>query len=152
MKNAQKSFISSTFWTERIGPAAAIATLDTMSKIKSWNIINRNGKFISENWKKLAEKYGLEIELNGLPALSSFAIKSKNFRKYKALITQEMLKKGFLASNSVYSCISHSKTILDEYFWEMDKVFKLIQQCENGQNIDKLLSYPVPEEKFKRVN
>ena len=63
-----------------------------------------------------------------------------------------MLKKGFLASNSVYSCISHSKTILDEYFWEMDKVFKLIQQCENGQNIDKLLAYPVPEEKFKRVN
>ena len=152
MKNAQKSFISSTFWTERIGPAAAIATLDTMSKIKSWKIINRNGKFISENWKKLAEKYGLEIEINGLPALSSFAIKSKNFRKYKALITQEMLKKGFLASNSVYSCISHSKTILDEYFWEMDKVFKLIQQCENGQNIDKLLAYPVPEEKFKRVN
>jgi len=32
MDAAQKTFISSTFWTERIGPSAALATLKVMEK------------------------------------------------------------------------------------------------------------------------
>ena len=44
MESAQKRFISSTFWTERIGPTAAIKTLEEMEKIKSWEIITRNWK------------------------------------------------------------------------------------------------------------
>ena len=34
MENAQKTFISSTFWTERSGPSAAIKTLELMQKLK----------------------------------------------------------------------------------------------------------------------
>ena len=39
MESAQSTFISSTFWTERIGPTAALATLELMQKKKSWQII-----------------------------------------------------------------------------------------------------------------
>ena len=95
MKNSQKTFISSTFWTERIGPAAAIATLKTMKKMKSWKIIDDKGKFIINIWNELSKKYNLPIVIKGLPALCSFNFKSKNHDKYKALITQEMLKKAF---------------------------------------------------------
>jgi glutamate-1-semialdehyde 2,1-aminomutase len=41
MEAAQKTFISSTFWTERIGPTAALATLKVMEQIKSWEIIRK---------------------------------------------------------------------------------------------------------------
>ena len=51
----QKSFISSTFWTERISPAAAIETLNQMKKLKSWKVIDSNGKYIMKNWQKLAK-------------------------------------------------------------------------------------------------
>jgi len=152
MKTSQKSFISSTFWTERIGPAAALATLDVMNKIKSWKTINNNGNYIMNNWKLLAQKYGLEIELKGLPALCSFVFKSKNSDKYKALITQEMLKKGFLSSNTIYSCISHSKFIIDKYFSELEKVFCLIQKCEDDLDINKLLKSNIPQKGFQRLN
>ena len=54
MESAQKCFISSTFWTERIGPTAALATLKTMKEKKSWDIINKNGNYIIKNWKKLS--------------------------------------------------------------------------------------------------
>ena len=152
METAQKSFISSTFWTERIGPAAAIETLNQMKKLKSWKVIDSNGKYIMKNWQKLAKNYGFQIEVKGLPALCSFTFKSKNNDKYKALITQELLKKGFLASNSVYSSISHKRSIVDKYLEELDKVFQKIQNCENGNNINKYLKFKIPQKKFERMN
>ena len=44
MEASKKSFISSTFWTERIGPAAALQTLESMEKLKSWEIISDIGR------------------------------------------------------------------------------------------------------------
>ena len=152
MENAQKSFISSTFWTERIGPTAALATLEAMKKLKSWKKIDENGKKIVKKWLELSKKYNLKIEISGLPALCSFSFNHKNSQKYKTLITQEMLKKGFLASNAVYSCTAHTNYILEKYFWELEKVFKLIVKCEDGLNINKILKFPVSHTGFQRLN
>ena len=44
MQSAQDTFISSTFWTERIGPIAGIATLNEMESLNSWEIITSTGK------------------------------------------------------------------------------------------------------------
>ena len=44
MEAAQNTFISSTFWTERIGPSAALKTLEIMKRVKSWKIITQKGK------------------------------------------------------------------------------------------------------------
>ena len=152
MQSAQESFISSTFWTERIGPAAALAKLKEMKKIKSWNIIDGNGKYIIKSWKNLAKKHNLKIKVQGLPSLCSFAIISPDSKKYKSLITQEMLKKGFLVGTAIYSCIYHSKNILKKYLIELDKIFKIIKQCEDGQDISKFLKYPVCHSTFERIN
>jgi len=152
MEYAQKSFISSTFWTERIGPSAAITTLNEMKKLKSWKIIEKNGNYIVENWKNIAKQYGLKIDVYGLPSLCSFKIKSKNSQKYKTFITQEMLKKGFLASNAIYSSVSHSKLILDKYFENLEKIFKIISECEDGNKIDKFLNHPVCHSGLERLN
>ncbi len=152
MENAQASFISSTFWTERIGPTAALETLKEMKRIKSWKIINENGKKIINGWKKLERKYELKIKIGGLPSICNFSFLSKQNQLYKTLITQEMLKKGFLASNSVYSCIAHTPKIINNYLQELDKVFSLIQKCEEGYSIKKLLKYPVSISGFQRLN
>ena len=48
--------------------------------------------------------------------------------KVQGTITQELLKKGFLASNTVYSSISHKRYIVDKYLEELEKVFLKIQQ------------------------
>ena len=152
MESAQKCFISSTFWTERIGPTAALATLTTMKEKKSWDIINKNGNYIIKNWKKLSDEYKLPIEIFGLPSICSFNFKLKNSLKYKTLITQEMLKKGFLASNLIYSTISHTKNILDKYLSELDKVFKIIYQCENGKDVNTILNSRSKSSGFQRLN
>lgn len=152
MEAAQSSFISSTFWTERIGPSAAIKTLQIMEERTSWKEISNIGSFIKEKWAELAQIHGIEIEISGLLSLPIFSIKSKNNLAYKTLITQEMLKKGFLASNSVYVCTEHNEKIVNNYIEELDKIFKLIKKCEDGFDIGNLLDGPVCQSGFSRLN
>ena len=56
MIKARKSFISSTFWTDATGPAAALSTLKEMERIKSWKKITKIGRRIKMKWLKLSKK------------------------------------------------------------------------------------------------
>ena len=152
MEAAQNTFISSTFWTERIGPTAALKTLEVMEREKSWEQITRTGSAITERWRVLAAKHGLPIQTSGLPALTGFSFPVRDMLKYKTLITQEMLKRGFLASNLVYVCTEHTPAIVDQYFEALDPLFALIRECEDGRPIDPLLEGPVCHAGFKRLN
>ncbi len=152
MQSAQSTFISSTFWTERIGSVAALKTLEIMEREKSWEKITIFGNKVRNLWKILSEKYNLKISINGLPSLSSFVIHSENWLKYKTLITQNMLEKNILASNTVYTCLSHKDSHLKLYSDVLDKTFHQIKDCENGYNIDKLLVNPICHSGFQRLN
>jgi glutamate-1-semialdehyde 2,1-aminomutase len=152
MEAAQNTFISSTFWTERIGPTAALKTLEVMEREKSWEHITQTGRAIGERWRVLAMKHKLPIELHGLPALIGFGLPLRDMLKYKTLITQEMLKKGFLAATSVYVCTEHTQLLVDQYFEALDPVFALIRECETGRAVDALLEGPVCHTGFKRLN
>lgn len=152
MEAAQTSFISSTFWTERIGPTAALKTLEVMERLRSWETITATGMKIKERWQQLAEKHGLQIDLWGLPALAGFTLKSPNALAYKTFVTQEMLVKGYLAATSVYVCIEHTPEIINGYFEALDPIFGLIRECEDGRDINSLLKGPVCHVGFKRLN
>jgi len=152
MKAAEETFISSTFWTERIGPTAALKTLEVMNREQSWERITSMGKNIGQRWHALAEKYGLPIEIGGLPALVNFTIPVKEWLKYKTLITQEMLKQDILAANSIYVCTEHKENSLNEYFEKLTPVFALIAECENGRSVDELLQGPICHTGLKRFN
>lgn len=152
MEAAQSTFISSTFWTERIGPTAALATLKVMEQIRSWETITRTGLSIRQQWQKLADKHALKIDHWGMPALTGFTFQTPNALAYKTLITQEMLAKGYLAGNSVYVCIDHTPEVVAEFFAVLDPVFALIKACEEGRDIMSLLKGPVCHGGFKRLN
>ena len=153
MEAAQTTFISSTFWTERIGPTAALATLKEMERLKSWELITENGKKMQEGWINLANLHRLDIILSGIPALSTYSFKSKDTLSYKTLIAQEMLKKGVLASTNFYASTAHTEHEFEVYFNGLDEVFGKISKCEIGENkIENLLKGPICHSGFKRLN
>jgi glutamate-1-semialdehyde aminotransferase len=153
MEAAQKTFISSTFWTERIGPSAALKTLEVMERIKSWEIITAIGNKMQNGWAKIAADHNLKIKISGIPALSTYAFQSEKNLAYKTLITQEMLKKGFLASTNFYAAIVHTDEEFDKYFDALNDVYYSIQKCENGElNIYNILEGPVCHTGFQRLN
>jgi glutamate-1-semialdehyde aminotransferase len=153
MDVAQATFISSTFWTERVGPTAALKTLEVMDRTKSWELITNIGITIGERWKSLGKKYQLPVKVNGLPSMIGFVIQSDDWLKYKTYITQEMLKNNILASNLIYVCTEHGQQEIDNYFQVLDSIFKIIASCENDQMaVDLLLDGPVCHGGFKRLN
>jgi glutamate-1-semialdehyde aminotransferase len=153
MEAAQKTFISSTFWTERIGPTAALKTLEVMKRIKSWEIITENGTKMQKGWIEIAGKHNLKIMISGIPSLSTYSFVSDDALKYKTFVTQEMLKVGFLASTNFYASIAHKEEHFDAYFNELDKIYQVIAACEKGyKNINDLLEGPVCHAGFKRLN
>ncbi len=152
MEIAQSTFISSTFWTERIGPSAALKTLEVMERTRSWEIITQIGKTVTAGWRSLAENHGLSIETSGLSALTGFSFKHPDGLAYKTLITQEMLAQGYLATTSFYACTEHTPAVIDTYLNNLDSVFKLIKECEQGKEISQLLKGPVCHSGFARLN
>ncbi|WP_071454478.1 aminotransferase class III-fold pyridoxal phosphate-dependent enzyme [Gloeomargarita lithophora] len=152
MEAVQDTFISSTFWTERIGSVAGLKTLEVMEQLKSWELITETGLKIRQGWQSLADQYGLTLKHWGIPALTGFSFASDNHLAYKTLITQEMLKKGFLAGNSIYVCIDHQDSLLEQYFTALDEVFAKIYQCEQGLNVYSLLEQPICHAGFQRLN
>tara|TARA_B100000768_G_scaffold180956_1_gene202325 strand:- start:899 stop:2926 length:2028 start_codon:yes stop_codon:yes gene_type:complete len=152
MEAAQSTFISSTFWTERIGPTAALKTLEVMQRMQSWNVISEKGLRVKKKWKEIANKNQLDIDISGISPLPIFSFKSADRLAYKTYITQEMLKKGFLAATSIYLCTEHKDEIIDEYIYELDHIFKKIKECEDGLNILELLEGPVCHSGFSRLN
>jgi len=149
MQAAQSTFISSTFWTERIGPTAALKTLEVMERVKSWETVTQTGHEFRRRWQVLADQHGLSISHLGLPALTGFTFQSANALAYKTLITQEMLAKGWLAGNSVYVCTEHTPEL---FFAALDPVFGLIKECEDGRDVASLLKGPICHGGFKRLN
>lgn len=153
MEAAQTTFISSTFWTERIGPSAALAALNEIEKEKSYIQITEIGNKVREKWGNLAQNHGLNISISGIPALSTYSFNYENNLIYKTFITQEMLKKGFLASTNFYACIKHSDQIIESYFSALDEVYRDISKAENGElNPSEMLISEVCHSGFKRLN
>ena len=152
MQAAQSTFISSTFWTERIGPSAALKTLEVMQREKSWEKITKIGNKISRIWKKLASKHKLPLVTFGLAALIKMKFECNLNLEYKTLITQEMLKRGYLAANSVYVCTEHTEEVLSGYEEALDQVFGLLAECEQGRSIKELLDGPVCDKDFRRLS
>ena len=144
MEYVNHSFISSTFWTERVGPSAALETLKIMEKNKSWNEITMIGKNIKEQIRNIASLHKLDLQIEGIDAIPNFYFNSNNNMKYKTLITQEMLKKKILASNLIFCSISHKDKVLKKYFNTLESIFSKISKVEKGQkDITDYLKSPI---------
>lgn len=135
MKNIDQTFISSTFWTERSGPIAALETLNQMQRLKSYKIIKRQGKKIKKIWRDVSKKTNIKIDISGMDSIPIFTFQ-KEHNLFKSYFTQEMLKNNILASNSIYVSIVHTDIVLKKYKKLFNKIF---HKLKNTQNIKKLL-------------
>ena len=152
MDAAQSTFISSTFWTERAGSVAAINSLKLMNELKSWKIITNKGLGIKHRWKEISNDYNLNMKIQGLNAIPKFYFANNNLLK-KTFITQELLKKKILASNSLYLSIAHKDIFIDKYLNEFKKIVEKIALIEHHKkDIKDYLDGDIAHETFKRLN
>ena len=139
MKSTKETFISSTFWTERVGPTAGIATLDEMQKLQSWEKISNTGKYIKKRITSIASKNKIKIEFSGLDSLINFKFQSQHNDLFIKFLTFEMLKKGFLAKNSLYVSVAHTKILIEKYLYCLNEIFQKLGKFES-KKIEEILN------------
>lgn len=151
MEIAQETFISSTYWTDRIGPAAAISTINKIIENNVTGHLIYTGKKVKDLWKTAALKHDVEIEISGIDPLGHFEFKHRNPPVIKTLFIQMMLEKGFLATNGFYASYAHKDMMIEKYSAAVDSTFQFISKAIQEGNPEKYLKGQVCHSGFKRL-
>jgi len=151
MQAAQSTFISSTYWTDRIGPAAALATLRKFQRANVAAHLADIGTRVQAAWQSAASRAGLAVHVGGIPALSHIAFEYPNAQAVATLFTQLMLDKGFLASKGVYASYAHQPEHVELYLAALDEVFPEIAKAVAAGQVEARLNGPVAHAGFTRL-
>jgi glutamate-1-semialdehyde aminotransferase len=151
MDAAQDTFISSTYWTERVGFAAALEVIRQFEECGVAKHLTDIGKYIARGLGKIFSAHRLKIEMTGMAPVPLIFIQEDDPLLVKTIFTQEMLKEGFLASNLVYISYAHTKKIADRYLKAADKVFERISSAIRLKKLRSLLKGPICHSGFSRL-
>ena len=151
MQAAQDSFISSTNWTERVGPAAALAVLGKHERLNVGMRLMTLGRKIQEGWRGVAARRGVPIHVGGIPPLSKFVFESGEPPVLKALFVQEMLDRGYLASTLYYAMHAHTDAHVSGYLNAADEAFGVIANAQEAGEARRLLRGLPAASGFKRL-
>ena len=139
MHYAQDAFITSTNWTERVGNAAALAMINKFVKNDVSKHLVHIADMVWNGWEELGKKHGLDIHVGGFKPMVHFSFSENHFVNI-AYFTQEMLKKGFLASGGFYAMYAHTEEQVEKYLKAVDEVFgqlaKLIKEGKVEENLE----------------
>jgi len=151
MEAAQQTFMSSTNWTERIGPVAALATIRKHKRENVASHLIMAGNMVKMGWRKAADHVGLKIHLDGLPSLAHFAFDHAEHMKLKTLFSQIMLDKGFLAGDQFKPSYAHQMDDLSEYLEAASDAFLTIAEAVAWGDVDRRLHGPPAQSGFFRL-
>ncbi len=152
MQAAQDTFISSTFWTERVGPAATLAAIKKMQKVNLPEHLATVGGKIKKIWDEVGKRHGLAVTSSEVLPLLFFTFPGSDPAAQKTLYVQEMLKRGILATNQFYASYVHTDEHIAEYEKALNEVFPIIAKSTADGTLQSFLEGPVAHSGFERLN
>ena len=151
MQAAQNTFVSSTSWTERIGPVASLATISKHRREHVARHLIRVGELVQAGWQTASQRAGLPIDIRGISPLAHFSIDCDRSQAAHTIFTQEMLERGFLANNSFYATYAHQDHHVDSYMENVEDVFLIIAQAIERNDLMEQLKGPIAHSGFRRL-
>jgi glutamate-1-semialdehyde aminotransferase len=152
MQAAQETFISSTFWTDRIGPAAALATIKKMKRVRLHEKLAKIGVRVRDIWQKASKKHGVPIHTAEVPVILTLGFTGKDSMAAKTLFVQTLLEHGVLGGSTFYASLAHTERDLRLYASAVDDAFGKIAHARTHGGVKKFLKGPVAHAHFARLN
>ncbi len=153
MEAAQRSFISSTYWTERIGPVAALGDHQEASPMHDvGKHLMKIGQAVQNGWRELFDKHGIKVHIGGIPPMSHFTFDHEKALVLKALFVQAMLEKGFLATTGFYAMFAHQEEHVKAYLDAVDQVLPFLNEALSSGHPESFLIGQPAISGFKRLN
>ena len=153
MKKVNNMFISSTSWTERVGVAASLATLNKLKTKKVANHLIKIGKKYKLGLSEISKSRNIPIEIKGLDSIPSFAFNFKEYdnKRLMTLFTSLMIKEGILANNQFRPSYAHKKSDINFFLKKVDKIFNKFNKLIIQKKLKQALSLKTIES-FSRLN
>jgi len=152
MGGAHESFISSTYWTESIGPTAALATLGRMQQVDVPAHIAGVGEQVRGHWRIAASECGLPVKVaESYPCLVHFAFQHDEAPVLMTYFTQLMLERGFLAGAALYPTLAHTDEVVEAYGVAIREVFASIREALDAGQVRERLKGPAAHAGFRRL-
>jgi glutamate-1-semialdehyde 2,1-aminomutase len=154
MEPASRMFISSTYWSDTLGIAAALATLRELRRADGVARIHATGRLLRDRLNAAIRRSGLEAACEGPdwhPALRFRSVPAEQTRLAATLFIQEMAKAGIIALPSFYINCAHTEADIDETAAAAERAFALIRRGVEKGCWDRLLEAEVQEDSFRRL-
>ena len=151
MEAAQTSFISSTYWTEGVGPTAALATVRKMLRIDAPGQTAKVGARFRDGWLELGKAFGVPVKTGGHACITTFGFDHPEAPALGTLFTTRMLDRGFMVGSGFYASMAHEERHVDACMAAARDVFpEIVEAVEKGDVIVRL-SGPVRHTGFARL-
>lgn len=147
MEAAQSTFISSTNWTDAVGPAAALATINKYIKTNTQDHIIKIGDMTKKIWNDAAINNDLNINISGLPTLGAFSFNHDMPIHMNTRFVVEMLKHNILGFRQFKPSLAHDVDDLKTYELAVNDVFKKLASISK----EELISTPEAHTGFSRL-
>lgn len=151
MDAAQASFISSSFWTEGVGPAAGVAAVKKMMRLDVPAHVKRIGERVRAGWLDLAKRHSLPITSTGYVCWAGITFNHPEAAALSTLFTVRMLSHGFLASAGFYPMLTHQDHHADAYLAACDPVFAELAAALRNGDVRQRIGGPVKHTGFARL-
>jgi glutamate-1-semialdehyde 2,1-aminomutase len=153
MDAAQTTFISSTNWTERIGPGAALASIKKYADLDVNLHINKIGDMVTTGWIECARSAGLDIDANhhGLASLAHFSFKHPDEIYLSTIFVDRMLDRGWLAFTQFKPSYAHKESHVQRYLQDCEAVFQELSKAIKSGDLRNQLKTPLVRRGFARL-
>ena len=151
MQAAQATFISSTYWTEGVGPAAAVATIEKMRRIDVPAHVAAMGERWSSGLARIAERHGVSVKFSGHAAIRKLSFADEQALALETLLTVRMLERGILASSGFYATLAHQDEHVDRYLAAAGEIFAELREAIDAGDAASRIGGPVHHSGFQRL-
>jgi len=145
MDSAQGSFISSSYWTDGVGSAAALAVLRKMQRTRVFERVWELGEKLQNGLRALSLRHpSCRLNVGGMPSTPtlSFDLGSLS-RPAQTVYIRSLLKKGSLASTYHYVMFAHTEERCSSFLTGVDEtlgeIARLLEQGELEQRAGSVL-------------
>ena len=152
MSALSSSFVSSTYWTEKLGPAAALATIETMRREAVFGHLDWLGRQVQDIWNEAANAAGVEVSISGMPAMSYLKFEGPNSLAYQTLLTQELLRSGILAGGRYYANFAQKPRHIDRFRRATNSAFEVLSRVSSDKELGELIFNQPVRPGFGRLN
>lgn len=154
MDAAQTSFISSTYWTEAVGPTAALATIRKLRDVNIAAHTSHIGALMQDGWQRLGQRTGVPVKISGHPALLHLGFAHDQAAALGTLLTARMLERGYLTGSGFYPSLAHKDHHIADYLQAIEPVFMELADTIRRDDVPQrlqTLGIPVRHTGFARL-